>query len=68
MKTGRYRVRPSFLGKAVLQAEYDSPTLIGGHVDASLRQLTWHDVQFENLETIRFRPLKPAEESGVLKP
>ncbi len=43
MKTGRYRVRKGWFGRAILQAEYDSPSYLAGHVDASVRDIRWED-------------------------
>lgn len=57
MRTGRYRVRRGFGNRAVLQEEYDSPTLIGGHVSSDIRQLNWVDVSFDRLDNIQFRKL-----------
>jgi hypothetical protein len=53
MKTGRYRVRKGFRGIAILQYEYDSPSFIGGQVDACVRQLNWVDVEFDRLDKPR---------------
>lgn len=55
MRTGRYRVRRGHFGVSVLQAEYDSPSLIAGHVDASIRRRSWHDVKFEDVSHIVFK-------------
>ena len=52
MKTGRYRVRRSWLGKAILQQEFDGPSFIAGQVDASIRDIYWRDVKFDDLDTI----------------
>lgn len=54
MRTGRYRVRPGLFGRAVLQAEYNFPSLIGGQVDASVRSFEWVDVQFDRVSHIVF--------------
>lgn len=56
MRTGRYRVRRNWRGKAILQAEYDSPSFYGGHVDSSIRVLRWEDVTFDALDRILFQP------------
>lgn len=47
MKTGKYRVRRGLFGKAILQAEYDIPSYIGGEVDASVRDIFWQDIPFK---------------------
>lgn len=52
MRTGRYKLRRGFRGTAVLQYEIDTPSLIGGQVDASVRQKSWHDVEFDELAEI----------------
>ena len=52
MKTGRYRLRRGFRGKSILQYEVDTPSLIGGHVAADVRQRTWHDVEYDCLANI----------------
>lgn len=57
MRTGRYRVRRGWFNRAILQYEYDSPSLIGGHVDASVQQIYWSDVAFDDLDNIRFAPI-----------
>lgn len=54
VKTGRYRVRRSWLGKAILQEEYDFPMIIGGFPDASIRERSWSDVEFDRLDAILF--------------
>jgi len=61
MRTYRYRVRKGFGNKAVLQEEFSWPTLIGGHADATLRQIEWCDVPFDQLSNIRFAPLALVE-------
>lgn len=62
MKTGRFRVRRNILGQAVLQQEYDFPSFLGGQVDASVRQLSWVDVKFDKLDSIRFAKMKLGDE------
>jgi hypothetical protein len=57
MRTGRYRVRRTWDGRAVLQEEYDGPMFIGGHVDSSIRVLRWTDVRFDQLDNIQFAKL-----------
>lgn len=52
MKTGRYRLRRGFNGTAVLQYEYSSPSFIAGQVDASIRQIVWQDVNYDDLANI----------------
>lgn len=47
MRTGRYSVRKSLYGKAILQAEYNSPILTGNAVDASIRDIYWEDIPYE---------------------
>lgn len=54
MRTGRYRVRRGLWGRAILQVEYDGPSFIAGQVDASIRQRYWHDVKFDELDSILF--------------
>ena len=54
MKTGKFRVRRGWFGKAVLQELYDSPSYIGGHVDSSIRDYRWKDVKFDDLSNIAF--------------
>lgn len=41
-----YRVRKSFFGKCVLQKLVDSPSLIAGQVDATIRDVHWMDVDY----------------------
>jgi hypothetical protein len=41
-----YRVRRGLFGKCVLQVLVNGPSLIGGQVDSSIRDLTWHDVDY----------------------
>ena len=52
MKTGRYRLRRGFGGKAIMQYEIDTPSLIGGQLAADVRQRTWHDVEYDQLANI----------------
>lgn len=47
MKTGNYRVRKGLFGKSVLQAEYDSPSYVGGQVDSSVRYIYWEDIKYK---------------------
>lgn len=47
MRTGKYRTRRGLFGKTVLQAQYDTPSLIGGKVDSSIRDVFWKDVKWE---------------------
>lgn len=52
MKTGRYQVRRSEDGKAILQEEREThPTDITG--------FQWVDVEFDGLQTIQFRAFVP---------
>lgn len=44
--TGIYRVRRGWFGKSVLQELLDSPSFIGGLVDASVRDFHWQDVAY----------------------
>ena len=44
----RYRVRRGFGGKAILQQLFDTPSFIAGHVDASIRDIHWDDVDFNH--------------------
>lgn len=53
MRTGRYRLRRGFGNKSVLQCEYDSPSLIAGQIDSSIRTLNWYDVAYDDLSNIR---------------
>lgn len=53
MRTGRFRVRKGWGNKSILQAEYDTPSFVGGRVDASLRQLKWEDVPFDQAPQIK---------------
>ncbi len=46
MKTGRYRVRKTLFGKAILQAEYDTPSLLAGQIDATVRDISWQDIPY----------------------
>jgi hypothetical protein len=65
MRTGRYRLRRGLCNSAILQEEFSEPTYIGGHVDASLRQITWQDVPFDKLDTIRVALLRPTTTDGT---
>ncbi len=56
MKTGRYRVRKGLFGRAILQAEYDTPSFIGGHVDASIRDIRWEDCDHKRVSHLIFAP------------
>lgn len=49
MKTGHFRVRRGFMGKAILQYEIDTPSLIGGQVASDVRQRSWHDVEYDDM-------------------
>lgn len=69
MRTGRYRLRRGLCNASVLQEEFSFPSLIGGHVDSSVRQLEWRDVPFDSLDTIRCELLRPlAGRNGEVKP
>jgi len=46
MRTGKYRTRRGLFGRAVLQAQYNTPALVGGKVDASVRDIFWQDVKW----------------------
>lgn len=46
MRTGKYRTRKGLFGRAVLQAQYDTPSLIGGRVDTSVRDIFWQDIKW----------------------
>jgi hypothetical protein len=46
MRTGRYRTRRGLFGVCVLQAEYNTPSLIGGRVDTSVRDVFWEDIKW----------------------
>lgn len=47
--TDRYRVRRGLFGKTcILQKLYDTPSLIGGQVDSTVRDIHWDDVDFEH--------------------
>lgn len=48
MRTGKYRVRRTWFGKCILQEYIDSPSLIGGIVDSSIRICRWEDVLYNN--------------------
>ena len=54
MRTGRFRVRRGWFGKAILQEEYDSPAFIAGHVASDIREHRWADVEFDRLDSIQF--------------
>lgn len=45
-KRHRYRVRRGFFGKSILQRLENYPSLIGGVVDASIRDIRWVDVDY----------------------
>ena len=64
MKTGRYRVRRGLFGKAILQAEYESPALAGGHVDASIRVLNWEDVDYDKAPPVFCDKKNPPKREG----
>lgn len=62
MKTGEYRFRRGFRGTAVLQCRIDSPSFIGGHVDASIRDVQWVDVDYNRLPPLTVSlPSPPGE-------
>ena len=63
MKTGRFRVRRGLFGTGVLQQEFDVPSLIGGQIDASVRELIWLDVKFEKCSHVIFLSAE-AEKEG----
>jgi hypothetical protein len=65
VKTGRYRVRPGLFGRAVLQEEHSDPMYCYGFVDTSLREITWRDVKFARLDTIRFAKMKAENPKSV---
>lgn len=65
MKTGRYRLRRGLFGVGVLQAEYDTPSLICGYVDSSVRQRIWRDVSFSDASHIVFRAEQPSHAKGA---
>jgi len=44
---GIYRVRRSMLGKCILQERLSFPLIIGGNVDAGLRDIQWRDVDWK---------------------
>lgn len=44
MRTGKYRVRKTWFGKSILQAQYDTPSLVGGQIDADTRDIFWQDI------------------------
>lgn len=46
-RTGIYRLRKSFFGKCILQERLTFPCLIGGRVDASVREIVWEDVEYK---------------------
>jgi len=50
-KTTRYRVRRGWGGKCILQKLYNTPSFIGGHVDASIRDIHWDDVDYKHAPT-----------------
>lgn len=54
--TKRYRVRRGLFGKCILQQQFDTPSLLGGHVDSTIRDIHWSDVDF---------PYAPAELKDV---
>lgn len=64
MRTGRFRVRRGFGGRAVLQEEYDHPALIGGHIDSTIRVKSWTDVKFDRLDSIQFAKLECVYSQG----
>lgn len=37
-----------------MQAEYDSPSYIGGHVDAGIRCIEWKDCRFQDISHMVF--------------
>lgn len=47
MKTGHYRIRRGLFGKAILQAEYNTPSFSGGQVDSSRRVIEWADISYK---------------------
>lgn len=51
MRTGRYRVRKGWFGKAILQAEYNTPSYTGAQVCAHMRDIFWEDVEFRHAPT-----------------
>lgn len=46
--TKQYRLRRGLFGKAILQYLCDTPSIIGGHVDATIRDVYWTDVDFKH--------------------
>lgn len=60
MKTGNYRVRKGWFGRAILQAEYDGPSYIGGHVDASIRIKYWRDCAFKDISHMNLKQVFPS--------
>lgn len=54
MKTGRYRIRQGWFGKAILQQEINEPTFSCGQVDTTVRNVYWEDVQFNRLSHVVF--------------
>lgn len=49
--TTRYRVRCGLFGKCVLQQQFNSPSLIGGQVDSTIRDIHWGDVDYRHAPT-----------------
>ena len=56
MNERKYRIRRSFLGKAILQRLVSSPSLINGVVDSSIRTLSWEDVDYDTEPYSEFYP------------
>lgn len=67
MKTGRYRVRKGWFGRAILQAEYDSPSFIAGHVAADVRDIYWDDCKYDKVSHLLFGLLFKTAEGSITK-
>lgn len=47
----RYRVRRGLFGHCILQQLFNTPSLIAGQVDASIRDIHWDDVDYRHAPT-----------------
>ena len=59
---GKYRVRRGWFGKCILQKCYDTPMLLGGQVDASIRDIHWDDVDWKHAPPLLANPLPEGKE------
>ena len=51
IKTGIYRIRKGWFGRCILQEYMNHPSLVGGQVDASIRDCYWEDVNYNRAPT-----------------